>query len=54
MLNQQSFERPLAYHLSQKIDYVNNELGFSEMPQSNHSFELTGNANTSVDVIYDF
>jgi hypothetical protein len=54
MLNKHSFERPLAYHLSQKINYENNEQKFTELAQSNNSLEVTGSANTSLDVVYDF
>jgi hypothetical protein len=54
MLNQHSFERPLAYHLSQKIELENNQQAFSEIGQSSNSLEVTGSANTSMDVVYDF
>ncbi len=54
MLNPNSNERPLAYHLAKKISYEQPETVFTEMSQAGGSLELTGSANTSMDMVYDF
>lgn len=54
MFNLNCNERPLAYHLAKKISYEQPDSIFTEMSQTGGSLELTGSANTSMDMVYDF
>jgi hypothetical protein len=54
MLSPYSCERPLAYHLAHKVSYPNEEQNYQAMSQTGSSLEISGNANTSMDVVYDF
>ena len=55
MINHQSCERPLAFHLAKKMPYLQKKEGqANQFVQGNQSIEFTGSPETSVDVIYDF
>lgn len=54
MFNPNANERPLAYHLAKKVSYEQPDTNFTQMSQTSGSLELTGSANTSMDMVYDF
>ena len=54
MFSPNSCERPLAYHLAHKVSYPNDKQTASLMSQANGSLEVSGHANTSMDVVFDF
>jgi hypothetical protein len=54
MLSPYSCERPLAYHLAHKVSYPSEKQAYQAMSQAGGSLEVSGSANTSMDVVYDF
>jgi hypothetical protein len=54
MLSPYSCERPIAYHLAHKVSCPNEKKTYQTMSQAGGSLEVSGSANTSMDVVYDF